>query len=115
EQGTGHAQLALDRLIRVGIRAEHDRARTVAWFAELLLEQRRRVALVEEPRLEIEAGRQIDVRVARTRVAIDAAVLAAAVRVDRLRDGQVRRVVAAYVRARRLGLHVRLERRQRLV
>src|SRR5690606_7022597 len=108
-------QFALDRLIGIRIRAEHDRARTVAWFAKLLLEQRGGIALVEQPRLEIEAGRQIDVRVARTRVAIDAAVLAAAVRVDRLRHRQLRRVVAAYDRARRLGLHDRLERRQRLI
>ena len=47
--------------------------------------------------------------------AVDAAMLAAAIRIDRLVEGNVRRVVARDDRARRLRLHDRRERRQLLI
>ena len=49
------------------------------------------------------------------RVAVDAAVLAAVVRIDRLRERDVRRVVARDDRARLLDRHRGLQRRQRVV
>ena len=72
------AVLALDRLIRIGVRADRDRRAAVARSRQLLLEQTRGVLLVEEPRLEIQTGRKIQVGVRRRALACDTPVLAAA-------------------------------------
>ena len=95
----GDAVFALDRLVAVGVGAERDRARLVAGLRELLSQQLGGVGLGEKLGLEVQARRQFEVGVARARVAVDAAVLAAAVRVDRLGEAHVRRVVARDDRA----------------
>ena len=74
--------LALDRLIGVGVRAERDRAAVVAGRGELLAQQRRRVVLGEDPRLEVESAGVAEVLVERPREAVGAAVLTAAVGVE---------------------------------
>ena len=76
---------------------------TIARARELGAQQRGGVGLVEDPGLEVDAGREIDVGMARPRVAVDAAVLAAAVGIDRLLEGDVGRVVAGDDAARELG------------
>ena len=96
------AEPALGRLIRVGVAAERDRPAGVALLAQLVAQQRRRLRLVEDAGLEIEARRQAEIGMARPRVAIDAAVLAAAIRVDRAVEADIRRVVARDDRARRV-------------
>ena len=96
------AEPALGRLIGVGVAAERDRPAGVALLAQLGREQRRRLRLVEDAGLEIEAGRQAEIGVARPRIAIDAAVLAAAIRVDRAVEADIGRVVAGDDRARRI-------------
>ena len=72
-------------------------SQTVARLRELGAQQRGGVGLGEELRLEIEARREVEVRVRRPRVAVDAAVLAALVRIDRLRERDVGRIVAAMI------------------
>src|SRR5690606_23816509 len=93
---------------------ERDRARAITGLAKRFREACGGVALVEEPGLEVEAGREIDIRMARPRIAVDAAVLTAAVGVDRLRERKIGRVVARDDGSRGLGLDERLERGQRL-
>src|SRR3546814_11602753 len=53
------------------------------------------VAFRAQFRLEVQPGQQVEVAVRGPREAIDAPVFAAPVRVDRLAEGDVRRVVAA--------------------
>src|SRR5712692_1762951 len=102
ENASRNPVLALDRLVAVGIGAERNGARPVARPGELLAQQLRRVGLGEELGLEVESRRELEVGMARAGVAVDAAVLAAAVRVDRLLEADVGRVVARDDRARAL-------------
>src|SRR5690606_41343626 len=51
---------ALPILVGVGVGAERQRPALVALGPQLLLQQRRRIALGEQPRLEVEAGRQAE-------------------------------------------------------
>ena len=102
-----HPQPSLDRLIRIGVRAEHDRFADIARARELLPQHARDVLLVEELRLEIETGRQPHVGVARPRVAIDASVFATPVRIDRLVEPDVRGVVGGDDAPRAIRLHAR--------
>lgn len=61
----------LDRLIGIGIGTDRDRRAAVARRCELLFEQACRVRLVEKPGLEIQAGREVQVAVRRSRIAIE--------------------------------------------
>ena len=90
----GDAVLALHRLIGIGGGAERDRLRTVARRRELAGQQPGRVRLGEDPRLEVEPRRQAEPGMGRAGVAVDAAMLAAAIRVDRPVERDVRRGVA---------------------
>src|SRR3546814_6244253 len=100
EQTARDLQLALDRLVGIGIGAERNHRTLVARLAQLGIEQRRSIRLVKQLGLEIEARRQVEISVAGACEAVDAAVLAAAIRIDRLRARQVRRLVAGNDRAR---------------
>ena len=102
----------LDRLIRIGIGADGDDFRHVARRRQFALQQFRRVRLHEQLRFEIEPRRQPEIGVGRPRETIDAAVLAAAIRIDRTVEGNVRRIVAGDDLARRIDRHRGLERRQ---
>src|SRR5665213_531714 len=104
------AELALGRLIGIGVGADRDRPAAIALFAELGGEQRRRLRLVEDAALEIEPGRQAEIGVARPREAIDAAVLAAAIGVDRAVEADIGRGVASDDRAGRIDRQPRRER-----
>ena len=64
---------------------------------------RRRSGFAKSLRLEVEARRQVEVRVRRPREAVDAAVLAALVGIDRLVERDVRRIVVRDDRARTAG------------
>ena len=81
--------LALDRLIRIGVGADRDHARFVVPSRQLLFKQRRRIRLGEQLRFEIKARRKTEIGVGRPRKAVDAAVLAAAVRVDRAVEADI--------------------------
>ena len=104
----------LDRLVGIRVGADRDRARAVARGRELALQQFRRVRLHEQLRFEIEPGREPEIGVRRPRKTVDAAVLAAAIRVDRAIEGNVRRVVAGDHLAGGIDANARLECRQLL-
>ncbi len=106
-----HLPLPLDGLVRIRVRAERDRVAGVPRLRELPAQEQRGIRLGEELRLEIEARGEIEIGVGRARVAVDAAMLAALVRVDRLRERNVGRGVAADDRPRRLDRDRGLERR----
>ncbi len=93
--GAGQPPLLLDRLVGIGVAADVDRADHVAGFGQLRAQHLGEIALGAQLRFKIEAGRQVEVAVRRSRKTINAAVFAAAIRVDRLAEGDVRRVVAA--------------------
>src|SRR5207253_1065912 len=73
---------ALDRLIAIGDAADAQNARLPARRGKLAAEQLRSVFLDEDLRLEVQAGGEAEVFMIGPRVAIDATVLAAAVRID---------------------------------
>jgi len=89
-----HTLLALDRLIGIGIGTKRDGARLVARGGKLPLQQGRRIGLHIKPRLKIESGRQAEIGVGGPGVAIGAAVLAAAIGIDRPVKRQIGRIVA---------------------
>src|SRR5437870_3068363 len=62
--------MALNRLVRVGVRAHGYGLADIIWPGQLGLEQFRGVGLVEKARLEVEAWRQSHVGVARPGVAV---------------------------------------------
>ena len=112
EDAAHHLIFALDRLIRIGVGADRDGARLVVRRRQFLLQQRRRVRLHEQLGLEIEPRRQPEIGVGRPREAIDAAVLAAAIGIDRAVERDVGRLVAGDDLARGVDRHRGRERRQ---
>ena len=104
DHAAGEAFVAFDWLVGIGVGTEVDGGRDVTTLAELLAQQRDRIALGEDLRLEIETGRKVQVRMRRPRVAIDAAVLTAAIGVDRLLEADVGRIVVRNDRARLLDV-----------
>jgi hypothetical protein len=110
ENAAGDAIAALDRLIDVGDAAQHDRLRPIARLGEFGFQELNRVRLDEQLGLEIEPWRKTDIGVVWARVAIDAAVLAAAIGIDRLVEGDVRAVVDGDDRLRQLWRDDRLKR-----
>ncbi len=86
-------QRAVDGLVWVGVGPQRHRPCDVAGFAQLALEQRGDVGLEHDLRLEIEAGRIAEIGVAGPGVAVDAAMLAAAIGIDRAVEADVRAAV----------------------
>ena len=103
---------ALDRLIGIGVGADRDHARLVTGRGQFLLQQIRRIRLDQQPGFEIEPGRHSEKRMRRPREAVDAAMLAAAIGIDRTVEADVGRVVAGDDLARGIERHGGLERRQ---
>ena len=104
--------LALDRLIGIGIGADRDHARLVVLRRQLLFQQLRRIGLGEQLRFEIEPRRQAEIGVGRPREAVDAAMLAAPVGVDRAVEADIGRIVAGDHLSRGIQRDRGLERRQ---
>ena len=125
--GATDPKLALDRLPAIGIDAERDRMRHMAALAQLRAQALGGIGLGTQDGFEVESRRQIQIRVRRPREAIHAAMLAAAIWIDRLREADVRRIVAAddaarallaylgHRRGRRIGVIVRVERAPAIV
>jgi hypothetical protein len=103
EHAARDLMLALDRLIGIGVGAKRDDRAFVFGMCELGAQQLGRFEFREQPRLEVEPGREAEIGVRRPRKAVDAAMLAAPVRVDRLLEGNVGRVVARDDAARLIG------------
>ena len=85
----------LDRLVGIGIRPHRQWTRAVLGLGQRGAQQLCRIGLGEQPRFEIEPGRKIVIGMRGPRKAIDAAMLAAAIGVDRTVEGHVRRLVEA--------------------
>ena len=94
EDAPHDAVAPLDRLIGIGVGADGDGARPIGGIGKLALERRPGIGLGEQLGLEIEAGRQAEKSVGRPREAIDAAVLAAAIGIDRAVEADIGRGVA---------------------
>ena len=90
----------LERLVWIGVRAERDGRALVVRRGKFFFEQRCGVGLVKKFRFEIEAGGEADVGVAGAGVAVNTAMLASPIRIDRLPEMNVGRVVAADDRSR---------------
>ncbi len=103
---------ALDRLIGIGVGADRDHARLVILRRQFLLQKLRRIGLGEQSGFEIEPRRQAEKGMGRPREAVDAAMLAAAVRVDRTIEADIGRIVAGDDLARGIDRDRGLERRQ---
>ena len=87
-------EFALDRLIGIGVDAERDRADAMAGLSQFGAQNLDSVGFGVDFRFEIDARRQAQIRVRRAREAIHAAVLAAAVGIER----QAVRNVGRFVR-----------------
>src|SRR5688572_11581725 len=102
---------ALHRLIRIGHATEANSLGRPGLREQLLPKERGRVLLDEDPALEIDARRQAEVLVIRPGIAIDAAVLAAAVRVEIDRHPDIGAVVVTQDALRGIPVDLRRSRR----
>jgi hypothetical protein len=114
ENAARDAVALLDRLIGIGVRSHRDRAHLIALARQLPFEERRRVGLREEAALEIESGREAHIGMRRPREAVDAAVLAAPIGIDRTIEADIGRIVPCDDGARIFVRHMRLKRRGRV-
>ena len=112
ENAAHHLVAPLDRLIRVGIGADRDHLRLIAGRRQFLFQQIGCFRLHQQLGFEIEPGRQAEIGVGRPREAVDAAMLAAAIGIDRAVEADVGRVVAGNNLAGGVDRDRRLERRQ---
>ena len=78
------APFTLDRLIGVCVGAKGDGRGDMALFADFRAQQICRIGLCEQPTFEVEPGRQVMIGMCWTGIAIDTAMFAAAIRIDRL-------------------------------
>ena len=108
-------ELLLDRLVGVGVGPHRDRVGHVAPARELGRQHLGRLGLRGQPGLEVEAGRQAEIGMRRAGEAVDAAVLAAAVGIDRAVEGNVRARVAGDDRPRPFDRDLGAGDRRRLV
>ncbi len=93
QQATCDLFRSFRRLIGVGIDAQGQGARLVFRVGQFLAQRLCSIGLAKDTRLEIEAGRQVEIGVGRSRKAIDASVLAALVRIDRFIEPDIGRIV----------------------
>lgn len=106
DQLPGQAQPALDWLVGIGVDAQRDRAGLVAGPCQFLAQQLRRIGLGQAAGLEVQPRRLAQIGMRGPRETVRAAVLAAAVGIDRLGEGNVRRLVAADDAARGFLKHL---------
>ena len=104
--------IALDWLVRIGVGAERDRRTAIGWPGQFRAQQLCRIRLGKQLRFEIQARRQVEVAVRRPCIAIDAAMLAAAIGIQRLIKRQVRRGLSLEDTFRVLDRHRGAERWQ---
>ena len=116
QDAAGDPVLALDRLVGIGVGAhgDHRRADSRACAAPAS-SSRAASGFIEQLGLEIEPRRQPEIGMGRPREAVDAAMLAAAIGVDRAVEGDVRRLVAGDDGLRRVDADGGAQRRQVVV
>src|ERR1700738_2225217 len=106
--------LALDRLIGIGVGADGDGAGNIIRCRELALQKLRGIRLGKQFGFEIKPGRESEIGVRRPGEAIDAAVLATAIRIDGAIERDIGRVIAGDDPAGGIDRHRGLEWRQLL-
>ena len=89
EDAPGDLEVAFDRLVGIGVGSKGDGTATVARIFQLLYKQGGGVALGEQAGFEIEPRRKPEPGMGGAGIAIDAAVLATAVGIDRTVEGDV--------------------------
>ena len=89
----GDPIVLLDRLIGIGVGPDGKAGRSVIGLGKGLAKQLGGIGLGEQLAFEIEPRRQVVIGMGGPRIAIDAAMLAAAIGVDRAVEGQVGRLV----------------------
>ena len=94
QASSGNPQPPFDRLIRIGYAAHGDHLGIPFSRGELVVQQLRRVHFYHNSRFKIRARRKPKVFVRRTRVTINAAVFAAAIRIEARLKANVGTVVA---------------------
>ena len=93
-------QFSLDRLIRIGHAAHHERLRLPSRRLQFGAQQLRRIGFHHDLAFEIEAGGKPEIFVGRPRITINAAVLAAAIRIQARFKANIRTVIAGDDRSR---------------
>ena len=93
QQAPRQPQPFLHRLVGIGVDPQGDDARHIAGARELAAQKLRPVGLEEQLALEIEPRRQAVIGMAGPRETVDAAMLAAAIGIDRPVEMDVRRAV----------------------
>ena len=94
ENLAGDTQSALDGLPAIGIDAQRDGTAATAWPRQFGPQQPGGDRLAEQAGLEVQTRRQAQARMRGVDKAVDAAMLAAAVGIDGLLEGYVRRRIA---------------------
>src|SRR5690606_9083107 len=97
------------RLVGVRIGTNCNGARLITFLGQLPFQQFCRVRLGEQLRFEIQSWRKAHEGMARTREAVDAAMLATTIGIDRAVERDIRRFISRYDGAGPLHLHFRLK------
>ena len=108
-----HPVPRFDRLVGIGIGADGDRPRQVARRRQFPAQNLGRLGPGDQPGFEIEARRQAKIGMGRTREAVDAAMLAAAIGIDRAIEPDIGRGIPGDHAARSFDRHLGSD--QRLV
>lgn len=103
QHAAGDAEGALNGLVGIGVGAEGDWLRLIAGTRQFAFQQFGQIRLEHQPGLEIEAGRHADIGMRRARIAVDAAMLATAVWVQRAVEADIRALVPRHRGFRPLG------------
>ena len=104
--------LALDRLVRVGVRSHCNDRRAIGLGPKLPFQNLGSLRPSDEPRFKVESRRKSEKGVCGTRKAVDAAMFASPVGIDRLIETYVRRAVARDHAPRPLDCHFGAQRRK---
>ena len=104
-----HPIFRLDRLVRVGVRANRNRRHLIGPAPQLPLQHPRNPRPRNQPRLKIQARRQVQIGMRRPCKAINAAMFAAPIGVDRPVKRQVGRAVVGHSRPGPLHPHLGLD------
>ena len=95
QQLAGETIVVLYGLVGIGVGPEPYGLRLIAWLGKLPAQQRGGVHLGKQPGLEIQAGGELQIGVAGSGVAVDAAMFAPLIGVDGAAEGDVRREIVA--------------------
>ncbi|MNR35912.1 hypothetical protein D3C85_1537880 [compost metagenome] len=93
-------------MIGIGVGTQVDRCALITAFAQLFFQHIGGVGLGDQPGFEIQPRRHVPIGVTGPCIAVDTAMLATAIGIDRAIKGQVRRVVAGDDGFRRFDTHL---------